>query len=282
MEPSKPSTELSLAEQRRAEVIEPGHTFSTVTDKISAIVLKRKTPTGWFLAFAASFSLLMVLLFAVGKLFRPGDRDLGRQPAGRLGICDCQFRLVDRNRPRGHADLGDPAAAAAEMADFDQSLRRSHDAVRGLLRGALSDPAPGPSLAGLLAVSVPEHDVALAAVPQPAHLGRVRGVDVRHGVAAVLVRRIDSRSGHASRPVDAPDAAVHLRHAGDGLARLGAPLASLRDGVAAAGGPGDAAGGFGPHDRQLRFRRVDHSRAGTPRFFRRTLSPGRFIRASRW
>jgi len=72
MEPSKSPTELSLAEQRRAEVIEPGHTFSTVTDKISAIVLKRKTPTGWFLAFAASFSLLMVLLYAVGKLFVQG------------------------------------------------------------------------------------------------------------------------------------------------------------------------------------------------------------------
>src|SRR4051812_2553912 len=72
MEPSKSPTELSLAEQRRAEVIEPGHTFSSVTDKISAIVLKRKTPTGWFLAFAASFSLLMVLLYAVGKLFVQG------------------------------------------------------------------------------------------------------------------------------------------------------------------------------------------------------------------
>ncbi len=44
------TTELSIAERRRAEVIEPGHTFSTVTDKIGAIVLTRKTPLGWFMA----------------------------------------------------------------------------------------------------------------------------------------------------------------------------------------------------------------------------------------
>ena len=36
--------DLSPAEQRRAEVIEPGYTFSGVTDKIASIVLARKTP----------------------------------------------------------------------------------------------------------------------------------------------------------------------------------------------------------------------------------------------
>jgi Ni/Fe-hydrogenase subunit HybB-like protein len=72
MEPTKPPEELSPAELRRAEVIEPGHTFSTVTDKISAIVLTRHTPLGWFLALGISFSLLMVLLYAVGVLFLRG------------------------------------------------------------------------------------------------------------------------------------------------------------------------------------------------------------------
>src|SRR5260370_13890014 len=54
------------------QVIEPGHTFATVTDKISTIVLTRKTPLGWFLALAISFSLLMLLLYAVGVLFLRG------------------------------------------------------------------------------------------------------------------------------------------------------------------------------------------------------------------
>ena len=32
-------------------VIAPGHTFGSVTDKISAIVLARKTPLGWYAGF---------------------------------------------------------------------------------------------------------------------------------------------------------------------------------------------------------------------------------------
>ena len=42
------------------------------------------------------------------------------------------------------------------------------------------------------------------------------------------------------------------------LARLGDALAALRDGVAAAGRPGDAAGALGPHGRELRLRGVGH------------------------
>jgi Ni/Fe-hydrogenase subunit HybB-like protein len=72
IENPKPPAELSLAEQRRAEVIQPGHTFSTVTDKISTIVLTKKTPLGWFLALGFSFTLMMVLLYAVGVLFLRG------------------------------------------------------------------------------------------------------------------------------------------------------------------------------------------------------------------
>ena len=33
-------------------VIEPGHTFGTVTDKISSIVLRKRTPVAWYIAFA--------------------------------------------------------------------------------------------------------------------------------------------------------------------------------------------------------------------------------------
>jgi len=32
-------------------VIAPGHTFATISDKISAIVLTRGTPLGWFVGF---------------------------------------------------------------------------------------------------------------------------------------------------------------------------------------------------------------------------------------
>jgi molybdopterin-containing oxidoreductase family membrane subunit len=53
-------------------VIGPGHTFASVTDKISAIVLTRRAPRGWWLGFALSFTLLMVLLYAIGYLLIRG------------------------------------------------------------------------------------------------------------------------------------------------------------------------------------------------------------------
>jgi len=53
-------------------VIEPGHTYASVTDKISSIVLTRRTPLFWVLGFFVSFLLTMVLLGAIGYLFAKG------------------------------------------------------------------------------------------------------------------------------------------------------------------------------------------------------------------
>jgi Ni/Fe-hydrogenase subunit HybB-like protein len=53
-------------------VIEPGHTFGTVTDQISSLVLKRRTPIWWFVAFAISFALANVLMFSIGYLVLTG------------------------------------------------------------------------------------------------------------------------------------------------------------------------------------------------------------------
>ena len=87
-------------------------------------------------------------------------------------------------------------------------------------------------------------------LPQPAHLGRLRGLDVRHGLAALLVRRPDPGPRDAARPrATKLWAKIALRHARDGLARLGAALAPLRDGVPAARRPRDAARRLGPHRR---------------------------------
>jgi molybdopterin-containing oxidoreductase family membrane subunit len=55
-----------------APVIEPGHTYASVTDKISSLVLTRKTPLGWFIGFAVAFSIVMVLLISVGYLVLEG------------------------------------------------------------------------------------------------------------------------------------------------------------------------------------------------------------------
>jgi Ni/Fe-hydrogenase subunit HybB-like protein len=53
-------------------VIEPGHTFATVTDKISSIVLTRKIPLFWFIPFLIASALLMVFLAAVSALVLKG------------------------------------------------------------------------------------------------------------------------------------------------------------------------------------------------------------------
>src|SRR6267378_531531 len=53
-------------------VIAPGHTFSTVTDKISSIVLTRKTSLGWYAGFGFSFLLTLMLFASVSYLFVKG------------------------------------------------------------------------------------------------------------------------------------------------------------------------------------------------------------------
>lgn len=53
-------------------VIEPGHTYASVTDKISSIVLTRKQPKGWYFGFAIAFALLMLLTYAITYLLVVG------------------------------------------------------------------------------------------------------------------------------------------------------------------------------------------------------------------
>jgi Ni/Fe-hydrogenase subunit HybB-like protein len=66
-----------------APVIDPGLTFGSVTDKISSIVLTRKTPLGWFIGFAISFVLLQLLLLTITKLVFTGVGIFGtNQPVG--------------------------------------------------------------------------------------------------------------------------------------------------------------------------------------------------------
>src|SRR5215212_11454205 len=49
-------------------MIDPGLTFASVTDKISSIVLKRKTSLAWFFGFAISFALFQLMLLAITNL----------------------------------------------------------------------------------------------------------------------------------------------------------------------------------------------------------------------
>ena len=56
----------------RAPVIGPGHSFATITDKISSIVLTRPVTNGWVVGFGAMFLATMMLLYCLGYLFVRG------------------------------------------------------------------------------------------------------------------------------------------------------------------------------------------------------------------
>src|SRR6516165_10748744 len=55
-----------------APVLEPGHTYGTVTNQISAIAPKRPYEWGWVLGFALAFGLLMMLTVAIAYLLFEG------------------------------------------------------------------------------------------------------------------------------------------------------------------------------------------------------------------
>src|SRR2546430_3639843 len=79
----KEPSEAVGVEPDKPPLIEPGHTFASVTDKISSVVLTRRTPRGWYLGFTVSFVLVMALLYALGKLMMVGTGIWGvNRPVG--------------------------------------------------------------------------------------------------------------------------------------------------------------------------------------------------------
>jgi len=78
MHPSPPdppmtrSPELMEPASSPVPVIQPGHTFTSVTEKISSIVVQRPTPLGWMVGFTIAFALTMLLLFSVTYLLVRG------------------------------------------------------------------------------------------------------------------------------------------------------------------------------------------------------------------
>src|SRR5437899_5691207 len=67
------------SQRSAAPLLEPGHTFASVTDKISSIVLTRPAGPGWYLGFAISFALTMTLFIALAYLILKGTGIWGIQ-----------------------------------------------------------------------------------------------------------------------------------------------------------------------------------------------------------
>jgi molybdopterin-containing oxidoreductase family membrane subunit len=71
-EVDQPHDETRIHMTETAPLVGPGHDFASVTDKISSLVLKRKTPIWWFIGFAISFSITMMLLLTITNLVFTG------------------------------------------------------------------------------------------------------------------------------------------------------------------------------------------------------------------
>src|SRR5919109_67635 len=67
-EPAREPTET----QESLPLIEPGHTFASISDKIGSIVLTRRTPWFWWLGFGLSFIFVLILFYCIAALVAVG------------------------------------------------------------------------------------------------------------------------------------------------------------------------------------------------------------------
>jgi Ni/Fe-hydrogenase subunit HybB-like protein len=58
--------------RRLTPVLEPGHTYASVTDKIASIVLTRPVSMGWLAGFGVAFSVMMMLMISLAWLIIKG------------------------------------------------------------------------------------------------------------------------------------------------------------------------------------------------------------------
>src|SRR3989440_2975893 len=62
----------AVLEPPASPVIGPGHTFGSITDKISAITLSKTTSPRWWIGFLISFALVILLHVAIAYLLTYG------------------------------------------------------------------------------------------------------------------------------------------------------------------------------------------------------------------
>ena len=73
------------------EIIGPGHTYATVTDQISSIVLTRKWSLHWLVGFGIAFTLVMVLMLSTAYLLVEGIGIWGPNIPVAWGFCIINF-----------------------------------------------------------------------------------------------------------------------------------------------------------------------------------------------
>src|SRR5205807_8679917 len=95
-----------------------------------------------------------------------------------VGDVHHELRVLDRYRPRGHADLRDPLSVSRAVANAHLSCCRGDDDLRGPDRRPVPADPRGPHVVRVLPAAVPEPAIPLAELPLATRLGRVRDLDV--------------------------------------------------------------------------------------------------------
>jgi molybdopterin-containing oxidoreductase family membrane subunit len=165
----------------QAPVLQPGHSYGSVTDKISSIVLTRGTPRGWLIGFGISFTLLMAFLYATAYLFARGIGIWGTTiPVG------WAFPIVNFVWWVGIAHAGTLISAVLLLMhqEWRKSINRFAEAM---------------TLFAVCCAGLSQHDGSLAELSQSSGLGRVRSADIFHRFHFVLVHGLDPRSGCVAR-----------------------------------------------------------------------------------
>ena len=278
-----PGAELA---HRESPSSSPGTTFATVTDKISAIVLTRQDAARLVRRLRDRLPARCMLLFvAIAYLLFRGIGIWGINiPVG------WGFDIVNFVWWIGIGHAGTLISAILlllrqKWRTSHQPLRRGDDAVRGRLRRPCSRSCTwaGPWLLLLAASRIP-NTMGLWPQFRSPLVWDVFAVSTYATVSLLfwyvgLIPDLATLRDRAHEPRGPRSIYGILAMGWRGSAHA---LAPLRDGLPAAGRPGDAAGRLGAHRRELRLRRRASSPAGTRRSSRRTSSPAPSSPASPW
>ena len=176
-------------------VIAPGHNFKSVTQKIAGIVLTSNTPLGWFFGLivgAAAWRRGVVI--GCTWLFLKGVGIWGVTIPGAWGFAIINFVWWIGI---GHAGTLISAILLLFKQTWRNSINRFAEAMTifaVVCAGMFPLIHVGRPWLAYWLFPYPEHDERVAAVPQPAGVGRLRGLDLRDHLDGVLVRRHDSRT----------------------------------------------------------------------------------------
>ena len=170
-------------------VMLPGETYGTVTDTIADAVLKRPIGLGWMSGLFIAGMFVMLLLVAVTYLFIRGVGIWGIKIPVAWGFAIINFVWWIGI---GHAGTLISAILLLLKQTWRNSINRFAEAMTLFAvacAGMFPSAAPWPSVAGVLAFPLSQQHGRVAAVPQPAGVGRVRGLDLRDDFRGVLVCR---------------------------------------------------------------------------------------------